>query len=90
MCAVDAYDKDHVPIRYDASSGGGRPMPITSSKESLISIGHKINFIYNWLQLFEDNYDNRIMIHKIKMSELFKTILNSLPPNKIDDYFKKK
>ena len=32
MCAVDAYDKDHVPIHYDASSGGGRPMPITSSK----------------------------------------------------------
>ena len=38
---------------YDEGSGGGRPLPITSSKVVLISLGHTINFIYNWPQCFE-------------------------------------
>ena len=26
MCVVDAYNKDHIPMLDDASSGGGIPM----------------------------------------------------------------
>ena len=48
----------------DTCSGGGRPFPISQSNESLISIGKTINFIDNWLQLFEDNYDKTIVSYK--------------------------
>ena len=52
MCSVDAYDKEHISIPDDVSSDGGRPMPSKSSKESLLSLGHTMNFIDNWLQFF--------------------------------------
>ena len=32
MCFIDANDKEQVPMPDYASSGGGRPMPSTSSK----------------------------------------------------------
>ena len=32
------------------SIGGGRPLPISSYKEALISLGHTINFIDDWPQ----------------------------------------
>ena len=73
-CYVDSYGKEHVSNPDDASSGGGITMSSTSSKESLFPLGHKINFIYNWLQCFEVNYQIIITIYKIKTSELFKTI----------------
>ena len=34
MCAVDTYEKSHLSMPDDASSGGGIPMTITSSKEA--------------------------------------------------------
>ena len=86
MCAVDAYSKEHIPIPDYASSGGDVPIPSTSSKESLISLGQKINFIDNWLQCFEDSYDNKIFISRRNMSELFKTIPKLLPAKKPDEY----
>ena len=36
--SVDAYGKYHVSIPSDASSGGGRPMSIISSKESVFKL----------------------------------------------------
>ena len=69
MCSVYAYGKDHVPMTSDASSGGGRSMPSTSSKKALYSLGHTINFLDNWLQCFGGNYQNRIAIYKNKMRE---------------------
>ena len=47
MCSGNSYDKEHVPMPVDASSGGGRPITSTSYKEALFSLGQKINFIYN-------------------------------------------
>ena len=64
---------------YDESSGGGRPIPSTSSREALLSLCKTINFIYNWIQCFEVTYDNIIIFLKGNMSDLFKTILESLP-----------
>ena len=70
----------------DASSGGVRPITSTSSKEALYSLGQTVNFIYNWIKFFEVNYENRIMIYKRKMSDLFKTIPKSIPLKPPDDY----
>ena len=55
MCAVNAYNKEHVPMTDDESSGGDRPFSIFSSKGALILIGHNINFNDNWLKYFEDH-----------------------------------
>ena len=54
MCAVDTYKTDNILIPDDSSSGGGRPMPITTSKGSLILLDKTINVIDNWIQLFKD------------------------------------
>ena len=77
MCSINDYSKENAPMPDDTSSGGGRPMPSTSSKEVLISFGHTIKFIFYWLQCFEVNYDN-----KIKMIVLFKIIPKLFPPKK--------
>ena len=47
MCAVDTHGKYNVSMTDDARSGVRRPMPITSSKEALFSLGHTISFIDN-------------------------------------------
>ena len=60
MCAFNAYEKEHIPTPDDGISGGGRPLTISSFKKALISLGQTINFIDNWIQLFEGNYDDRI------------------------------
>ena len=86
MCYVDAYEKEHVPMLSDAISGGGIPIPSTSSKKSLHSLGIRINFIGNRVQCFDDNNQNMITIYKSKMSELLQTIPKSLPTKKCDDF----
>ena len=50
MCASGVYNKEHVPIPDDSSSGCVRPMAATSSQGALISLGNIFNFIDNWLQ----------------------------------------
>ena len=79
MCSIDTYYKEHVPIPIDASSKGGIPMPIMSSKKAIYSLGHTINFIDNWIKWFDVNNQNRIAIYKIKMGELFQKIPKLLP-----------
>ena len=86
MCSFDEYDKYNLSMTHDASSGGEIPMPSTSSKEELLSLGHKIKFIENWIPCFEVNYQNRIMIYKINISELFKTNPKITYSKKPDDY----
>ena len=39
MCDGDAYDKEHIPIPDNGSSGGSILFPISSSKEVLIFLG---------------------------------------------------
>ena len=73
----------------DASIGVVIPMPILSFKETCYSIFQTIKFIDNWLQWFEVNYENIIIIYKENMSELFKTIPKSLPPKSLN-YYKSK
>ena len=68
MCSVDAHDKENVPMPSDTISGGGRPMPSTSYKKSLYSLGHTINFLDNCIQCFDDNDQNIIAIYKSKTS----------------------
>ena len=80
MFNVAVYYKEHVSRPDDTISGSGRPKTRTSSKGALLSLGHTINFIENWLQCFEVNYQNIITIYKINMSELFKTIPKYLHP----------
>ena len=71
------------------SSGCGIKIPTKSSKKALYSFGQKIRFLENWLQYFDDNYQNIIAIYKSKMSELFKRTQKALPPQKVDDYKEK-
>ena len=65
MCSVDAHYKEHVTMTSYVGSGVGRPISITSSKKELQSLGHTINFLDNWLQLFDINDQNRISIYKV-------------------------
>ena len=81
MHFVDAYEKEHVPIPGDASSGFVRPMSRTSYKEALLSLGQSMKFIDNCIQCFEFNYENKL-IYKINMSELFKTTPKSISTKK--------
>ena len=62
ICTVNAYEKWHVTMPDDAGSSGDIPIPIKSYEVSLISIVQIINFIYNWLNFFEDHCDIRIVI----------------------------
>ena len=82
MCSVDAYEKYHITMPSDARSGSGISMPSNSYKKAMYSLGQKINFLDNWLQCFDENYQNKIAIYNIKMSELFKTIPKKLPPKR--------
>ena len=66
------YDKYQLPMPSDASSGCGRTISSKSTKKSHYSLSHTINFLDNWLQLFDANYHNRTAFYKSKMSELFK------------------
>ena len=49
--------KDNIPMTEDDSTNIVRPLPISSSKESFLSLGHTINFIDIWIKCFEDIYD---------------------------------
>ena len=82
------YDKDHLSGPDDGSSCGNIPCPIAPYKEALESLDHTISFIYDWLQCFEDNYEERIILYKQKIIELFKKIPLSLTPINPDDYKK--
>ena len=68
------------------STGGGRPLSMTSSPDSLESLGHTINFICNWLQYFSENYRERTGLYKANMKELFQKTPLSLPKRNPDDY----
>ena len=67
----------------DASSGVEIPMTSKQSKEVLISLGQKINFIDVRLQCFEYSDYELIVMCKEKMSGLLKTIPALLPTKKL-------
>ena len=64
MYYVGEHEKQHVSMNDDESSDMGTQIPSMSSMESLLSLGHTIKFIDYWLQCFEVNYQNIIMIYK--------------------------
>ena len=68
------------------STGGGRPLSMTSSPDSLESLGHTINFIKNWLQCFSDNYELRTFLYNENMKELFRLITLNIPIESSGDY----
>ena len=86
MYYIGVYDKEHVSMPDDKSSGGVIPIHITSYKEELFSLGHTINFLGNWIQFFEVNYENIITFYKINISELSKKIPKLLHLFKNDGY----
>ena len=86
MCDVDECSKDHIPMPDNGSSGGDRPMTISSYKEAVISLVQTINFIDNFLQYFEEYFDNIIESYKQNMRELFKKLPTLLPQINLDDY----
>ena len=71
----------------DESSGGGISIPIISLKK-LYLLDHTINFLDNWIQYYDDNYQNIISIYKINMKRLLWKVAREL--TKISDYYKEK
>ena len=45
MCSVKALDRDHPPVNYYTSSGGGISLPYNSTKSALVFLGLTLNFI---------------------------------------------
>ena len=49
MCSVEAYGKLHPECTDSAMSGGVRSLLDGSTTDSMVSIGHMLNFIDNWI-----------------------------------------
>ena len=52
MSCVDAYEKEHVPMPSDLSSGGVKPMPSMSSKKNFTRLVTQSTFLtigFNYL-----------------------------------------
>ena len=45
MCSIEAHERNHKLVNYDASSGGGIPLPSNSIEEALISFSLTLNCI---------------------------------------------
>ena len=67
MYDVDAYEIMYPSGIETAISVGDRPLKNTSSTDKLESIGHKINFINNWLQYFSGNVSDKTGLYKQNM-----------------------
>ena len=56
MCSIDAYEREHQSSRCDdGNSGGGCPLPTTSTTEALYLLGAIIYFIGFWLKALGNN-----------------------------------
>ena len=56
MCSIDVYEIEHQSSSCDyGSSGGGCPLPITSTTKALELLGATINFIGCWLKSLKHN-----------------------------------
>ena len=55
----------HPSGHVDSGSGVRRPFTIQLSTDALESIGHRINFIGNWIQRFSVNDEFRTFYTKI-------------------------
>ena len=80
MCAVYIYGKKHVKSLVIQVVVVIEHLEISSSKEALISLGHNIKFIDNWIQCFDGNYDEMIVSYKENTRALFNTIPTSFQP----------
>ena len=80
MCAVDIYGKKHVKFLAIQVVVVIDHLEISSSKEALISLGHNIKFIDNWIQCFDGNYDEMIVSYKENTRALFNTIPTLFQP----------
>ena len=72
MCSIDAYEREHQSSSCDdVSNGGGCPLPITSTTESLESLGATTDFIGCWIKSLEHNFLERYHLYTHFMEELF-------------------
>ena len=56
MCLIEAHEREQKYINDEASSGGGRPLLLNSTKYDLISFGLTLKFTKSWLKSFNTNY----------------------------------
>ena len=87
MCSIEADEREKKYINDESSSGVGIPLPINSTKNSLISFVVTINFIDSWIKSFKTNYLHQTKIYCEEMHEKFKTPPVILPEL---DYKKRK
>ena len=73
MCAIDAYGDHHPPTEPENSTiGDGRPLKNNSPAQELESLGNTLNFIYQWLKWFGNNYYTRVIIYNNKIWDFSK------------------
>ena len=73
MCCIDAYERDHKSSSCDdGSSGGSCQLKITSTTESLESLGTTIDFIGCWPKASKHNFLELFRLYTHFMEELFK------------------
>ena len=89
MCPIEAHCRECPTINYDASSGGGRPLPSISKQYALVSFSLPLKFIENCFKPFKENYLSQTIMYFEEMRELFKKITVTIPEPKPDDYKKK-
>ena len=56
MYYVEALQAFYPIWNYNEGSGGGILMPDGSTRDAIKPLGHTINFIYSWLQSFEETF----------------------------------
>ena len=72
MFSIDAQRREHQSsICDDGRSGGGCPLPITSTKKALDSLGATIDFIGCWIEALEHDFLERCHFYTRFMEELF-------------------
>ena len=50
ICSIEAYDRKHPTVNYDASSGGVRSFIPDSIEDALVSLEVTLDFVDSWLQ----------------------------------------
>ena len=60
MCSIGAYGRENQSSSCDdGSSGGGCPLPTTSTTSALESFNTTIDFIGGWIKSLEHNFIER-------------------------------
>ena len=80
MCYIDAYEIEHQSYSCDdGRSGGGCPLPRTSTTEALELRGATIDLIGCWIESLEHNFLEGCSLYTHYMRNLFHKIPVKLP-----------